>query len=36
MANSISAGIVTTCQRVSHAAPSLYRLPIQPVALRRV
>ena len=31
-----SAGIVTTCQRVSHAAPSLYRSPVHPVALRRV
>ena len=31
-----SAGIVTTCQRLSHAAPSHYRSLIQPVALRRV
>jgi len=31
-----SAGIVTTCQRVSHAAPSQYRSLVQPVALRRV
>jgi hypothetical protein len=31
-----SAGIVTTCQRVSHAAPSQYRSLIQPVAMHRV
>ena len=31
-----SAGIVTTCQRVSHVAPSLHRSLVQPVALRRV
>ena len=31
-----SAGIMTTCQRVSHAAPSAHRSIVQPVALRRV
>jgi len=31
-----SAGIVTTCQRVSHAVPSLHRAIVQPVVLRRV
>ncbi len=31
-----SAGIVTTCQRVSHAAPSVHRVIVQPVALRQV
>jgi hypothetical protein len=31
-----SAGIVTTCKRMSHTAPSLHRSIIEPVALRRV
>lgn len=31
-----SAGIVTTCQRASHAAPTTYRTIVQPVAVRRV
>jgi hypothetical protein len=31
-----AAGIMTTCQKVSHAAPSLYRSLAQPVAMRGV
>jgi hypothetical protein len=31
-----SAGIVTTCQHVSHAAPTLYRPIVRPVSASRV
>jgi hypothetical protein len=31
-----SAGILTTCHRVSHAAPAIHRSILQPVDMRRV
>jgi hypothetical protein len=30
-----SVGILTTCQRVSHAAPTSHRRPVQTVSLQR-